>query len=104
VDGGRVGVDLIKVLRAAFIHADSKSKKKTDSLSVFLRFWESAHVKAAYRMLMKLTLDRCIVIQPFHFQKGCRRHFVPKKKYFRTFLIYGPEFFYHAIIILIFCF
>jgi len=37
------------------MRADPKTTKKTDSLTVFLAFLGSAHVKAARRMLVKLT-------------------------------------------------
>jgi len=49
------GVIFINVLRAAFDHADPKSAKRTDNLTVFFVFLVSACVKAACRTLMKLT-------------------------------------------------
>jgi len=51
------GVNFIKVLLAAFTHANHKSAKKTDDLTVFLAILGSGHAKAARRPLMKLTLD-----------------------------------------------
>jgi len=48
-------VNFINVLQAAFTHADSKSTKKTDNLTVFLALLGSAHVKAARKMYLKLT-------------------------------------------------
>ncbi len=39
------------------MHADPKSAKKTVKLSFFFVLLGSACVKAAHRMLMKLTLD-----------------------------------------------
>jgi len=50
------GVNFINILRAAFVRADPKSVKKTDNLTVFFAFLEYSCVKAACRMLMKLTL------------------------------------------------
>jgi len=43
------------VLRAAFMHADPESAKKTDNLTVFFALLGSARAKAARRTLMKLT-------------------------------------------------
>jgi len=43
------------VLRKAFMHADLKNSKQTDFLKVFFVLFESAHVKAAYKMLVKST-------------------------------------------------
>ena len=48
-------VNFINVLRAAFTCADPKSAKKTVKSSSFLALSGSASVKAARRMLMKLT-------------------------------------------------
>ena len=46
------------------MRADPKTTKKTDSLTVFLACLGSAHVKAARRMLVKLTLG-------FHAGNNC---------------------------------
>ncbi len=51
------GVDFINVLLAAFMPPDPNSTKKTDSLIVFFALLGSARVKAAHKMLMKLTPD-----------------------------------------------
>jgi len=51
-------------LWAAFMHADTKSVKKTDGFTVFFVLLGSTHVKAASKMLMKLTpgwIRRCRV-------------------------------------------
>jgi len=52
-----LGVDFTKFLQAAFIREDHKSAKKADDLTVFFAFLGSAHVKAARKMLVKLTLE-----------------------------------------------
>ena len=52
------GFNLINILQAAFTRADPKSAKKTVKSSSFLRILGSASVKAAHRMLMKLTPGR----------------------------------------------
>ncbi len=48
-------VNFIKVLQAAFTHADPKSTNKTVKLSVFFALLGSVCAKAAHRMLVKLT-------------------------------------------------
>jgi len=48
------GVSFINGLCAAFTLADPKSAK-TDSLTVFLHFWDLHMQKGACKMLMKLT-------------------------------------------------
>jgi len=53
-----LGVNLISILRAGFARADSKSTKKTENLTVFFTLSGFALVKAAHRILMKLTLRR----------------------------------------------
>jgi len=45
-------------LLEAFTHADPKSVKKTDNLTVFFTTLGSVYVKALCKMLMKLTLGR----------------------------------------------
>ena len=50
------GVNFTNILQAAFTHADPKSAKKTVKLSSFFALLGSACVKAAHRMLVKLTL------------------------------------------------
>ena len=52
------GVNFINILRAAFTRADPKSAKNTVKSSSFFAHLESAIVKAAGKMLMKLTPDR----------------------------------------------
>jgi len=52
----RPGLNVINILGAVFVHADPKSAKKTVKLSFFFVLLGSACVKAAHRMLMKLTL------------------------------------------------
>jgi len=47
-------IDFIKVLRAAFMHTDPKSTKKTDGLTIFFALLGSAHIKAVHKMLVKL--------------------------------------------------
>ena len=54
----RLGVNFTNVLRAAFTHANLKSTKKTIRLSSFFALLGSGHVKAAHRMLVKLTPGR----------------------------------------------
>ena len=49
------GVDFTNVLQAAFTHADPKSAKKLLYLTVFFALLGSVQVKAAHRMLVKLT-------------------------------------------------
>ena len=51
------GFNFTNILRAAFRRADPKSAKKTIKLSSFFVLLESALVKAARRMLVKLTPD-----------------------------------------------
>ena len=51
----RPGVNFNNILWAAFMRADPKSAKKTVKLSSFIALLGSASVKAAFRMLMKLT-------------------------------------------------
>jgi hypothetical protein len=50
-----LGVTFTNILQAAFSRADPKNAKKTDRLSVLCALLGSARVKAALRMLMKLT-------------------------------------------------
>jgi hypothetical protein len=52
---GQTGVNFVNVLRAAFACADPESAKKTDNLTSFFALKGSVCVKAAHRMLMKLT-------------------------------------------------
>ncbi len=50
------GVNFINILRAAFEQADPERAKKTDNITaVFFTLLESVPVKAALRMLLKLT-------------------------------------------------
>ncbi len=49
------GVNFINVLQTAFLCTDPKSAKKNDNLTVFFVLLGSGHVKAASRMLMKVT-------------------------------------------------
>ena len=51
-----LGVNFINVLRAAFTLEDPKSSKQLLDLMVFFALLGSVGVKAARRMLMKLTL------------------------------------------------
>jgi len=51
----RLGVDFTIILCKAFTPADTESTKKTDNWPVFCALLGSACVKAAHRMLMKLT-------------------------------------------------
>jgi hypothetical protein len=41
-------VNFISLLRAAFMHADPESAKKTDKYAVFLVLLGSGHIKAAH--------------------------------------------------------
>ena len=50
------GVNFTSIQRAAFMSADPKSAKKLLDLTVFFALLGSAHIKAARRMLVKLTL------------------------------------------------
>ena len=52
------GVTFTNVLGAAFMCADPKSAKKTVKLSSFIALLGSARVKAACRMLVKLTPEQ----------------------------------------------
>jgi len=54
------GVNFINVLRAAFMLKDPKSAKKTVKFSDFFALLEYVRVKAARRMLMKLTHGRVV--------------------------------------------
>jgi hypothetical protein len=49
------GFNFINIKRAAFFRADPKSAKKIDNFTVFFSLSESASLKAACGMLMKLT-------------------------------------------------
>ena len=49
------------ILRAVFTHADPKSAKKTVKLSRCFVLLGSSHVKAARRMLVKLTPHRILL-------------------------------------------
>jgi len=49
------GVDFTKILRAAFPLVDPKSAKNTVKPSVFFMLLGFVHVKAARKMLVKLT-------------------------------------------------
>jgi hypothetical protein len=49
------GVNYTNVLCAAFTLLDPESVKKIDKLSVFFTLLGSSHVKAAHRMLTKLS-------------------------------------------------
>jgi len=51
-----LGVNFINFLRAAFVHADPKSTKKTNNLTFFFALLWSAWVNAAHRMLMKWAI------------------------------------------------
>ena len=51
----RPGVNFTKVLKAAFTPADPESAKKTVKLSSFFALLGSSSVKAASKMLVKLT-------------------------------------------------
>jgi len=48
-------VDFTNITRAAFTHADHKSAKNTVKPSVVFALLGSTCIKAAHRMLMKLT-------------------------------------------------
>ncbi len=50
----RPGVIFTNILCKAFMYGDSKSAKKTDSLTVVFVLLGSAHVKALRKMLVKL--------------------------------------------------
>jgi len=52
---GHQGVNFINNLQVAFKRADPESAKKTDNLIEFFVLSGSACIKAAHRMLMKLT-------------------------------------------------
>jgi hypothetical protein len=47
----------VNVYIAAFTQADSKSAKKTNSLTVFFVLLGSAHLKAVHKLLVKSTQD-----------------------------------------------
>jgi len=48
-------LDFINILQTAFTHINPESAKMADNLTVFFDLSGSAFVKAAQRMLMKLT-------------------------------------------------
>ena len=50
-----IGVNFTNVLRAAFTSPDLKSKTKLLNLTVFFALMGSEFLKAAHRMLVKLT-------------------------------------------------
>ncbi len=50
-------VNFINILRAAYMCADPESAKKTDNLTVFFALLGSVCIKAARKMLEKLTLN-----------------------------------------------
>ncbi len=52
------GVNFTNVICIAFMHADSKSIKNTVKLIIFFMPSGSTSIKAAHRMLMKLTPER----------------------------------------------
>jgi len=49
-------VDFINILRAAFFACRFHKHKNTDSLTIFLRFWDLHAKKAACKMLVKSFL------------------------------------------------
>ena len=51
----KLGVNFTNVLRAAFMHADPKSAIKLLNLTVFFALLGAARIKAAHRMLLKLS-------------------------------------------------
>ena len=59
-----IRVNFTNVLRAAFKRADPKSAKKTVNSSSFCALGISARVKAAHRMLVKLTPDVACPVEP----------------------------------------
>jgi len=60
-----LGVDFTNILRAAFTCADPKSAKKTVKLNSFIALLVSAHVKAACKTLVKLTLGEEDIVRGF---------------------------------------
>jgi len=52
------GVDFTNILQTDFTSADPKSTKKTTGLNVFFALLGSAHIKAAHKMLVKLTTGK----------------------------------------------
>jgi hypothetical protein len=54
-DALKFGVNFINIPQAAFTRTDHKRARKTVKLSVFFAHLGSAHLKAALKMLMKLT-------------------------------------------------
>jgi len=51
----RPGLNFINVLCTAYMHTDPESVKDTDDLTVFFMLSGSTSVKAAHKMLVKLT-------------------------------------------------
>ncbi len=49
------GVNFINILLSAYTCSDPESAKKTDGLTVFFVLLESLSIKAARKMLVKLT-------------------------------------------------
>ena len=64
------GVNFINILQAAFAHADPKSVKNTDNLTVFLALSRSPCIKVASKMLMKLTTGQRHVKGIHRFAEG----------------------------------
>jgi len=54
-------MNFTNILSAAFMRVDPKSAKKTDNLTVFFALLGSAPVKAAHKMLVKLTSGGLII-------------------------------------------
>ncbi len=55
------GLNFINILSTTFTRADPKSIKKTVKLSIFITLSGSMSVKAAHKMLVKLTPGHCVV-------------------------------------------
>ena len=60
----RPWINFTNILQAAFTHTDPKSAIKLLNLTVFFTLLRSAFVKAAHRMLVKLTPDLNAVAFP----------------------------------------
>ena len=58
------GVNFTNIIRAALMLADPKSAKKLLDLMIFFALLVSAQIKAAHKMLMKLTPEIEIIGQP----------------------------------------
>ena len=84
------GVNFTNILQAAFMHKDPKSKKMTIKLCSFIALLGSVRIKAARKMLVKLTQRRQNKLNQVHHQtilisvwetRACRKRSTVKHQY-----------------------